>query len=118
MFRGLPAQSAADASTDVRVTAVRRIGRTVLTIGVSQFFLALLFIGILIFFIGVLIFRMSQLILIVDLEFLRSFGVFVGLTLRCLIFTLMFIVSIIIVIFGATRRVLGKYQFLKLARNG
>jgi hypothetical protein len=67
--------------------------------------------------IGVGIFRMPQLILIVDLELLGGFGALVDRAHRCLILTRMFIVSVIIVIFGATRRVCGENQPLKLARG-
>jgi hypothetical protein len=81
----------------------------VLTSGLSHVLVVVVFLVI-----GIVIFRMPQLILIIGLEFLRSFGVLVGLTLRCLILTRMFIVSIIVVIFGASRRVLGEDQSLKL----
>jgi hypothetical protein len=67
---------------------------------------------------GVVIFGMPQLILIVDLEFLGCFRVFIGLTLRCLILTRMFIVSIIVVIFSATQRVLGEDRILKPMGDG
>jgi len=63
------------------------------------------------------IFGMPQLILIVDLELLGSFGALVDGTHRRLILTRMFIVSVIVVIFGATRRVRGENQSLKLAQG-
>jgi len=74
-----------------------------------------LFLGLL--FIGVVIFRTTQLILIVDLELLGGFGALVDGAHRRLILTRMFIVSVIVVIFGATRRVRGENQSLKLARG-
>ena len=46
---------------------------------------------------------MTTRILIVDLELLGSFSALVDRAHRCLILTRMFIVSVIIVIFGATR---------------
>src|SRR5450755_1371579 len=57
-------------------------------------------------FIGIVIFRMAQLVLIVDLELLGGFHVLVDLAHGCLIFTGMFIVSVIVVILRAGRRVL------------
>jgi len=83
-----------------------------LTLGSCHLFLVLLFIG-------VVIFRMTQLILIVivDFELLGGFGAFVDRAHRRLILTRMFIVSVIVVIFGATRRARGENQSLKLARG-
>jgi hypothetical protein len=75
-----------------------------------HFFLILLLIG-------VVIFRMTYLNLIIDLELLGAFGALVDRADRCLILTRMFIVSVIVVIFGATRRVRGENQSLKLARG-
>jgi len=86
------------------------VTRAALTLGSCHLFLVLLFIG-------VVIFRMTQLILIVDFELLGGFGAFVDRAHRCLILTRMFIVSVIVVIFGATRRVRGENQSLKLARG-
>jgi hypothetical protein len=74
------------------------VGRAALTLGSRHLFLVHLLIGI-------VIFRMTQLILIVD----RAY--------RCLILTRMFIVSVIVIIFGATRRVRGENQSLKMARG-
>jgi hypothetical protein len=68
-------------------------------------------------FIGVVIFRMTQLILIVDLELLGGFGSLVDGAHCCLVLTRMFIVPVIVVIFGATRRVRGENQALKLTRG-
>lgn len=67
--------------------------------------------------IGVVIFRMTRLILIVDLELLGGFHSLVDGAHRCLILTRMFIVPVIVVIFGATRRMRGENQALKLARG-
>ena len=47
---------------------------------------------------------MTQAILIVALELLGDFGALVDRAHRCLILTRMFIVSVIVIIFGATRR--------------
>ena len=63
------------------------------------------------------IFRTTQLILIVDLELLGGFGALVDGAHRRLILTRMFIVSVIVVIFGASRRVRGENQSLKLAQG-
>jgi hypothetical protein len=71
-----------------------------------------LFLGLL--FLGVAMFRTTQLILIVDLELLRGFGALVHGADRRLILTRMFIGSVIVVIFGASRRVRGENQTLKL----
>jgi len=60
---------------------------------------------------------MTQLILIVAVELLAGFGALVDRAHRCLILTRMFIVSVIVVIFGATRRVRGENQSRKLARG-
>src|SRR5438876_11634216 len=46
-----------------------------------------------------------------------GFGALVDRAHRCLILTRTFIVSVIVVIFGATRRVRGENQSLKLARG-
>jgi hypothetical protein len=46
-----------------------------------------------------------------------GFGALVDCAHRCLILTRMFVVSIIVIIFGATRRVRGENQSLKLARG-
>jgi hypothetical protein len=86
------------------------VTRAALTLGSCHLFLVLLFIG-------VVIFSMTQLILIVDFELLRGFGALVDRAHRCLILTCMFIVSVIAVIFGATRRVRRENQSLKLARG-
>jgi hypothetical protein len=53
----------------------------------------------------------------VDLELLRGFGALVDRAHWCLILTRMFIVSVIVIIFGATRRVRGENQSLKMARG-
>jgi hypothetical protein len=86
------------------------VGRAALTLGSCHLFRVLLFIG-------VVIFRMTQLIVIVDLELLGGFGALVDRAHRCLILTRMFIVSVIVIIFGATRRVRGENQSLKMARG-
>jgi hypothetical protein len=52
-----------------------------------------------------------------SVELLRGFGALVDRAHRYLILTRMFIVSVIVVIFGATRRVRGENQSLKLARG-
>jgi len=52
-----------------------------------------------------------------SVELLRGFGALVDRAHRCLILTRMFIVSVIVVISGATRRVCGENQSLKLARG-
>jgi hypothetical protein len=70
-----------------------------------------LFLGLL--FIGVVIFR-TTIILIVDLELLGGFGTLVEGAHRRLTLTRMFIVSVIVVILGATLRVRGENQSLKL----
>jgi hypothetical protein len=67
--------------------------------------------------IGVGIFRMTQLILIVDLELLGRFGALVDRAHRRLILTRVFIVSVIVVIVSTTRRVRGENQSLKLAQG-
>jgi hypothetical protein len=51
---------------------------------------------------------MAQLVLIVALELLGGFCVLVDLAHGCLILTGMFIASVIVVILGAGRRVLGE----------
>jgi hypothetical protein len=81
-------------------------------VGLTHLFLVLLFIG-------VVIFRMTQLILIVivDFELLGGFGAFVDRAHRRLILTRMFIVSVIVVIVSTTRRVRGENQSLKLAQG-
>jgi hypothetical protein len=68
--------------------------------------------------IGFVIFRMPQPVLIVDLELLGGFGVLVNLAHGRLILTGMFIVSVIVVILGACRRLLGENPSLKVARDG
>jgi hypothetical protein len=82
-----------------------------LTLGSCHLFLVLLFIS-------VVIFGMTQLILIVDLELLGSFGALVDRAHGCLILIRMFIVSVIVVIFGAACRVRAENQSLKLAQGG
>jgi hypothetical protein len=82
-----------------------------LTLGSCHLFLVLLFIS-------VVIFGMTHLILIVDLELLGSFGALVDRAHVCLILIRMFIVSVIVVIFGAARRVRAENQSLKLAQGG
>jgi hypothetical protein len=72
-------------------------------------FLVLLFIGVII--------RMTQLIPIVDLELFGSFGALVDRAHRRFILARTFIVSVIVVIFGATRRVRAENQSMKLARG-
>src|ERR1700733_13896032 len=72
----------------------------------------------LLYFIGVVIFRMAQLVFIVDLELLGGFRVLVDFAHRCLILPGMFIVSVIIVILRAGRRVLGENQSLNVSRGG
>jgi hypothetical protein len=67
--------------------------------------------------IGVVFFRMTYLILIIDLEFLGGFSTLVNRADRCLILIRMLIVSVIVVIFGATHRVRGENQSLKLPRR-
>jgi hypothetical protein len=67
-------------------------------------------------FIGVVIFKMTQVALIIDLELLGGFGTLVDRAPHCLILTRMFIVPVIVVIFGSARRVRGENQSLKLAR--
>jgi hypothetical protein len=52
-----------------------------------------------------------------DIELLGGFGGFVVRAHRYLILTRMFIVSIIVVIFGAARWVRGENQSLKVARG-
>jgi len=47
----------------------------------------------------------------------RGFGGLVDRAHRCLILTRVFIVSVIVVIFGATRRVRGENPSLKLTRG-
>jgi hypothetical protein len=79
-------------------------------VGLTHLFLVLLFIG-------VVIFRMTQLILIVDLELLGGLGALVDRAHRRLILTRMFIVSVIVVIVSTTRRVRGENQSLKLAQS-
>jgi hypothetical protein len=79
-------------------------------VGLTHLFLVLLFIG-------VVIFRMTQLILIVDLELLGGFRAPVDRAHRRLILTRMFIVSVIVVIVSTTRRVRGENQSLKLAQG-
>src|SRR4030081_2100856 len=86
------------------------VGRATLTLGSCHLFLVLLFIG-------VVIFRMTTRILIVDLELLGSFSALVDRAQRCLILTRMFIVPVIVVILGATRRMRGENQSLKMARG-
>src|SRR5207302_8398205 len=76
-------------------------------LGSCYLFLGLLFIGL----------RTTQLILIVDLELLGGFGALVDGAHRRLILTRMLVVSVIVVIFGATRRVRGENQSLKLAQG-
>ena len=61
---------------------------------------------------------MAQLVFTVDLELLRGFRVLGNLAHGCLIFTGMFIVSVIVVILRAGRWVLGENQSLKVARGG
>jgi hypothetical protein len=68
-------------------------------------------------FIGVVIIRMTQLIPIVDLELFGSFGALVDRAHRRFILARTFIVSVIVVIFGATRRVRAENQSMKLARG-
>jgi hypothetical protein len=86
----------------------QRFTGAALTPGNCHLFLVLLFIGI-------VIFRTTRSTLIVDVKLLGSFGVLVDRAHRCLILTRMFIVSVIV--FGATRRVRGENQSLKLARG-
>jgi len=83
------------------------VGRAARTLGSCHLFLVLLFIG-------VVIFRMTT--LIVDLELLGSFDALVDRAHRCLILARMFIVPVIVVILGATRRMRGENQSLKMAR--
>lgn len=52
-----------------------------------------------------------------SVELLRGFGALVNRAYRCLILTRMFIVSVIVVILGATGQVRGENQSLKLARG-
>jgi hypothetical protein len=84
-----------------------------LTLGSCHLFLVLVLL-----FISVVIFGMTQLILIVDLELLGSFGALVDRAHGCLILIRMFIVSVIVVIFGAACRVRAENQSLKLAQGG
>jgi len=51
---------------------------------------------------------MTYLILIIDLEFLGSLSALVNRADRCLVLTRMLIVSVIVVILGATHRVRGE----------
>ena len=51
---------------------------------------------------------MTQRVLVVDLELLGRFGVLIDLAYRRFIFSVMFIVAVIVVIYGAARRVLGE----------
>jgi hypothetical protein len=67
--------------------------------------------------VGVVICRLIQPILIFDIELVGDFGAFVVRANRCLILTHMFIVSVIVVIFGAARRIRGKSQPLKVGRR-
>ena len=55
--------------------------------------------------------------LIIEFELLGGFGALVDRAPRYLILTGMFIVSIIVIIFGAARRVSRENQPLKLARG-
>jgi hypothetical protein len=59
---------------------------------------------------------MTQVALIIDFELLGGLDTLVDRAPRCLILTRVFIVPVIIVIFGAARRVRGENQSLKLAR--
>jgi hypothetical protein len=86
-----------------------------LTLGSCHLFLVLVLV---LLFISVVIFGMTQLILIVDLELLGSFGALVDRAHGCLILIRMFIVSVIVVIFGAACRVRAENQSLKLAQGG
>jgi hypothetical protein len=55
--------------------------------------------------------------LIIEFELLGGFGALVDRAPRCLILTRMFIVSIIVIIFGAAHRMRRENQPLKLARD-
>jgi hypothetical protein len=52
--------------------------------------------------IGIVVFRVTQLILVVDFKFLRGFGLVVYLAYGRLIFTLVFVVTIVVIVFGTT----------------
>jgi hypothetical protein len=60
---------------------------------------------------------MIQLFLVVDLELFRRFGTLIDRAHRCLILIRMFIVPVIVIIFGATRSVCRENHALKLARG-
>src|ERR1700683_4565846 len=68
-------------------------------------------------FIGVVVFRMAQLILIVDLELLGCLRVLVGLAHGCLILRGMLIISVIVVILRAGRRVFGENRTLNVLQG-
>jgi hypothetical protein len=57
--------------------------------------------------IRVIIFRVTQVILVVDFKFLGRLGLIVNLTDWCLIFTRVFIVAVIVIIFSAATPVSG-----------
>jgi hypothetical protein len=50
----------------------------------------------------VVIFRVTQLILVVDFELLRGFGFVIYLAYGRLIFPLVFVVTVIVIVFGAS----------------
>jgi hypothetical protein len=111
LILGVPATiERVDPSRNGQIVGICRRGRAALTLGSCHLFLVLLFIG-------VVIVRMTQLILIVDLELLGGFGALVDRAHRRLILTRMFIVSVIVVIVSTTRRVRGENQSLKLAQG-
>jgi hypothetical protein len=54
--------------------------------------------------IGVVVFRMSQLILVVDFKLLRSFGLLIYFAYGRLVFPFVFVVTVIVVVFGTGSR--------------
>ena len=51
----------------------------------------------------IVVFRVTQLVLIVDLKLFRGFGVLINFAYGRLIFTLVFVVTVVVVVFGTSR---------------